>query len=114
MKNLIPDLVFLSLVSGVGFILPWWSVFIICFFWAYLELGTPSRIFVCVFISFCVLIASLGHNLIQVLKVSNLKYAMIPLSALLFALVCFCVSQAAHELNKILQKSDSKSFDPHL
>ena len=104
MKNLIGDFVLLSLVSGLGFILPWWSIFIICFFWAYLELASPIRIFVSVFLSYCVLIASLGHNLIQVLKVPNFKFALVPLSALLFALLCFCVSQVARELKKNLEK----------
>jgi uncharacterized membrane protein YfhO len=100
MKKLMTDIIFLALVSGAGFILAWWSVFIICFFWAFLMIASPRRIFTTVLISYCFLIAGLGEKLIQVLKFSNLKYAIIPVVALIFALICFCVSQVALELGK--------------
>ena len=109
MKNLIADFILFTLVSGIGFILPWWSVFIICFFWAFLKLASPLRILATVFMSYSLLIALLGHDLIQVLKIPNFKYAMIPLVALIFSLICFCVSQLATELNKMLKKPELRS-----
>jgi hypothetical protein len=100
MKTLTSDLIFLTLVSGVGFIVPWWSVFIICFCWAFLRIASPRRIFISVLISYGVLIGALGFNLIEVLKISNFKYGLVPLIALIFAFICFCVSQLALELKK--------------
>ena len=79
MKNFIPDLILMILISGTGFIFSWWSIFMICFFWGYLQLARPSKIFVVVWICQSALILYFGMGLLQMLNFSNMAQGLDPI-----------------------------------
>ncbi len=95
----ITDLVLFILVSGIGFIFPWWSLFILCFAWGYFNLSEVRNIFIAVLISHSILILFEGMDLIQVLKLSQIKYLLVPVAGLIFAAVSAVLAKTGRELN---------------
>ncbi len=67
------NILFLFLVSVIGFVLPWWTLFILCFMWSYLRFGRTPEIMLIVFFSHACLISYFGGNLLMVLNLMFVK-----------------------------------------
>ncbi len=93
------DLIFLSLVAGIGFIFPWWSVFVICFLWSYFKIAKASKIMISVFVTYLIMILVFGNRLLKVVDFNFGKmesnYLIAVGVSLLFSIACALIASLA-------------------
>ena len=101
------DFIFLILISGIGFIFPWWSVFLLCILWSLADLASSRKILVCVFSTYLSMILTLGESLIKALDFSFilnttfplvLNYFLAALAALFFSVACALLASLTKDL----------------
>ncbi len=115
MKSYWPcDLIFIILAFGIGFIFPWWNIFILSILWSYSLLASPAKIFLYVFLAFLTLILILGNNLLHVIEMKFVgefanhlffNYLLALLTAILFSTICMLFASLAKDLRLNINRS---------